>query len=160
MEKESKSEKFYRSLYRECPETSKMFRIFPILFTGKKSSLGLYSFLILVSAGIEFYYNTYFLGFFIPLLIIAEHKRVILTRETVLDMCMEAEVFYEWESKQNSEFLEKSNMEFSLSDRDRCDYFYERINYVDCINPKIYIKRHYEFLLVISFLLFLGNFNF
>jgi hypothetical protein len=73
---------------------------------------------------------------------------------------MEAEVFYEWESKQNSEFLEKSNMEFCLSDRDRCDYFYERINYVDCVSPKIYIKRHYEFLLIISFLLFLGNFNF
>ena len=156
MKKEIEPEKFYKSLYRECPETSKMFSIFPILFTDKRSSLGFYSLLILASVGIEFYFDTYLLGIFIPFIIIAEHRRIVLTRETVLDMCMESEIFYEWEAKQNSEFLEKSQMNFGLSDRDRCDYFYERINYVDCINPINYIKRHYGFLLLVSFIIFLG----
>lgn len=153
---ESKSENFYISLYSECRETSKMFRTIPIFFTKKISSLLFYLSLILISVGIEFHFDTYLLGIFIPFIIIAEHRRIVLTRETVLDMCMESEIFYEWEAKQDSEFLEKSQMNFGLSDRDRCDYFYERINYVDCINPINYIKRHYGFLLLVSFIIFLG----
>ena len=56
------------------------------------------------------------------------------------------EVYYDWEVKQNKDFLDQSGMNFKLSNSDRCSYFYERLNYVDCVNPITYIKRHHKFL--------------
>ena len=144
------SEDFYISLYDDFNETSKMFGIIPIFFTEKISSYLLYYSLIMLSSLLEFYFNTYFFIYILSFLFIAEHRRIILTRETVLEMCMIDEVYYNWETKQNSEFLDKTGMNFEFSNYDRFRYFHERLNYVDCINPFIYLKRHYKFLLYIA----------
>jgi len=150
------SEDYYISLYDDFTQTSKMFGIIPIFITGKISSILLYYSLILVSSLLEFYFNTYFFIYIISFLLIAEHRRIILTRETVLEMCMIDEVYYNWEAKENSNFLDKNGMNFEFSDSDRCRYFHERLNYVDSINPFVYLKRHYKFLFyIVSLYLFL-----
>jgi hypothetical protein len=146
---ESTAEKFYKSLYSDCNETSKMFRFIPIFFIDKKSSKAFYYSLIIIVSIIELNFRTYFLGYILAFVTIAEHRRIILTRETVLDMCMIDEVYYEWESKQNEDFLNETGMNIGLTDSDRCEYFYERLSYVDCVNTTNYIKRHYKFLLSI-----------
>jgi hypothetical protein len=150
---ENTPENFYKSLYIKCGETSKMFGIIPIFFTEKKSSGLFYLFLILAASMIEANFQTYFIWYIITFLLIAEHRRIVLVRETVLDMCITEEVIYDMERKDNKDFLDECGMNYDLTDRDRCDFFYERLNYVDCINPYIYIKRHYVFLLTVVALL-------
>lgn len=141
---------FYHEMMEEDHKTSKMFGVIPIIFTQKTSSILLYFSLIVASLLLEFYFNSYFFVYLLSFLFIAEHKRIILTRETVLEMCITEEIYYNWEAKENSEFLDKIGINFELSDADRCRYFYERLNYVDCINPFVYLKRHYKFLLYIA----------
>jgi hypothetical protein len=141
---------FYHEMLEEDHKTSKMFGVIPILFTQKTFSILLYFSLILASLLLEFYFNSYFFVCLVSFLFIVEHRRIILTRETVLEMCMLEEVYYNWETEENREFLDKNGINFELSNSDRCGYFYERLNYVDCINPFVYLKRHYKFLLYIA----------
>jgi len=150
------SEDYYISLYDDFNQTSKIFGIIPIFFTNKISSLLFYHSLILISSLLEFYFNTYLFMYIISFILIIEHRRIILTRETVLEMCMVDEVYYKWEAEQNGEFLDKNGINFEFSNSDRCRYFMERLNCVDCINPLIYLKRHYNFLIyIVALYLFL-----
>jgi hypothetical protein len=145
-----KSEDFYVSLYNECEETSMMFGSIPVFFTTKKSSIIFYLFLILFSSALEYLLGTYLLAPILSFILIAEHRRIVLTRETVLEMCMIDEIHYNWEAKENSDLLDRAGMNFEFSDSDRCRYFYERVKYVDCNNTFVYLKRHYKFLLFIA----------
>lgn len=139
------NENYYLNCLDENPETSKIFECVPILFKDKRSSLIFYSLSFTLTIIIEIMLGTYFILPVITLLIIMEHKRVMVARECILDLCVSEEIIFEQDLKESEEFLNKINEDSNVIDFDRNCIFLDNLVYCPSRSRTSYIKNHYRF---------------
>lgn len=140
------SQNYYSYCLDTNEETSKIFSSIPMFLKDKDKSLFFYMVLVVITSMIEVLLGTYFILPIITLAFIIEHRRLIVLRECVLDLCMSEEIFIGLELKETSDYLlEIGDYESSVIDFDRDCIFSDTLVYSPSRSRSHHIKNHYRF---------------
>jgi hypothetical protein len=143
------AEKTYKNYIESYKETSKLFGFIPMV-DGKPFFF--YLFVIMISASIDINLGTYFICSILGFFLIAEYKRLLILRESILDLCICDETILLKELGDNKEYLDEIKEEAHILKSDRESIFTDNLIYSNSRSRTNYIKTHYFFLLVIGFL--------
>lgn len=140
------SQNYYSYCLDTNEETSKIFSSIPMFFKDKDKSLYFYLILVVITSMIEVLIGTYFILPIITLMFIVEHRRLIVLRECVLDLCIAEEIFIGLELKETSDYLlEIGDPDSSVIDFDRDCIFSDTLVYSPSRSRSYHIKNHYRF---------------
>jgi hypothetical protein len=142
---EQYNQNYYLDRLNTNEETSKIFDFFPMFFKNKKESITFYSSSIILSSITEVVIGTYFIIPVLTLLLIMEHRRIMIARECILDLCISDEIIFESELKESEDFLQEINESTSVIDFDRNCIFFDNLAYCPSRSRTNYIKNHYSF---------------
>jgi hypothetical protein len=133
-------------------ETSKIFGFIPMFSKNLIDSIIFYGFLICISFYIDYIFNTYFILPFLAFLLIAEHRRLFIVRQSILELCITDEIYRKFELESNSDFLQTIGESKEILECDRSDIFEDNLTYCNSISRINFTKKHYRFLFSIVFL--------
>ena len=140
------SQNYYSDCLDANDETSKIFSSIPMFFKDKDKSLYLYLFLVVITSAVEILLGTYFILPIITLAFIIEHRRLIVLRECVMDLCMAEEIFVGLELKESEDYLlEIGDQDHDIIDFDRDCIFSDTLIYSPSRSRSYHIKNHYRF---------------
>jgi len=140
------SENYYLDCLDSNDETSKIFSLFPMFLKDKNKSFIFYIALVLATSEVEVLIGTYFILPIITLIFIIEHRRLIVLRECIMDLCIAEEIFVGLELKETSDYLlEIGDTENSVIDFDRDCIFSDTLVYSPSRSRSYHIKNHYRF---------------
>lgn len=140
------SQNYYLYCLDTNEETSKIFSSIPMFLKDKDKALVSYLFLVAITSLIEILVGTYLILPIITLLFIVEHRRLIVLRECVMDLCMAEEIFVGLELKESEDYLlEIGDQDHEIIDFDRDCIFSDTLIYSPSRSRSYHIKNHYRF---------------
>lgn len=143
---------FYNHLLETNHETSKLFGLIPMFASNVIESVIFYSIAILLSFYLDvMFFGSYFILSVLSFLLIAEHRRIMIMRECILELCITDEIYRETELSHSSEFLKGIGESTDILECDRNDIFLDNLTYCNSRSRINYIKKHYGFLFSIVF---------
>lgn len=143
---------FYTKMIKSNNRTSKMFGVLPMIYLSNLMGVSLYLVMVILSLYLDILFSfPYFITSIISLLLIFEHRRLSIMKESIIELCITDEIYRKSELNTSSDFLRDINESVDIIECDREDIFIDNLDYCNSSSKINYIKKHYKFLFSIVF---------